>query len=287
MKKPIMIIAAILLLTPGIGMADDAAWGDVAGGTFAEPEQAAPATPKVAATAPDGTVCGQDDPRMQNLIAVLKDVKAGSKVKPLQMSFGTYMGLSDKVRKMLGDNIIISTADCKKQFIFEGALTGKVEMPFPEAMTYINNALRARDTAKLKFVFTNMKAAPDTLNNILSYSVAKEFDLETGKVLVHAANILPLRSNEKLMGILLLDIYQALGGRLAQGEKNKVYIYSLGVNYFASAVSSDEDTLIKIGSEMSTYGGGNKITSIISNRLMGIYAAIGMSSEVTKVLPTK
>jgi len=163
MKKTIMM-AAMLLAIPMASLADDGAWGDVAGGSFAEEKAAEKPVPTDAA----GKVCGQDDARMSNLIAVLKDVKAGKKVDPLQLSFGTYMDLSDKVRGILGDNIIIVTATCKNQFIMDGELTGKVEMPFPEVMTYINDALRARDANKLKFIFANVKVAPDSLHNIMS-----------------------------------------------------------------------------------------------------------------------
>jgi len=285
MKKSIMM-AAMLLFAPSISLADDAAWGEVGGGSFGEATQAtnAPAQP----TAPAGKVCGQDDPRMQNLMAVLKDVKAGNKVEPLQMSFGTYMGLSDKIRKLLGDNIVISTANCKKQFIFDGELAGKVEMPFPEAMTYINDALRARDVAKLKAVFANVKAAPDTLHNILSYSVAKSFPLATGKALIQVANIQAVRSNKESMGVLLLNIYEALGGTLAQGEKNKVYLYNrANSRYAVNAVYSDDGTLVTVGSDFQNLAQGEDIplTDMSVAKLSEAYAGIGMSVLYTNALP--
>jgi len=289
MKKSIMM-AAMLLLAPVTAMADDAAWGDVGGGSFGEtPQTTAPAQP----AAPAGkTACGQDDPRMQNLIAVLKDVKAGNKVEPLQMSFGTYMGLSDKIRKMLGDNIVISTASCKKQFVFDGELTGKVEMPFPEAMTYINDALRARDATKLKSVFANVKAAPDTLHNILSYSVAKSYPLETGKVLIQAANIQAVRSNDDSMGILLLNLYQALGGTLAQGEKNIVHIMNGqgSGDYAAYLVYSDEGFQVTVGSQVQLYmpklfETGGLVTDMATAQLSEAYAGLGVSSSLTNEVP--
>jgi len=283
MKKSI-IIAAMLLFAPSVSMADDAAWGDVGGGSFGEPIQAA-------VTAPAGkAACGQDDPRMQNLIAVLKDVKAGNKVEPLQMSFGTYMGLSDKIHKMLGDNIVISTASCKKQFIFDGELTGKVEMPFPEAMTYINDALRARDTAKLKFVFANVKAAPDSLHNILSYSVAKSFPLATGKALIQAANIRPVRSDKESMGVLLLNIYQTLGGHLAQGEKNMVYIQNGHANGSETAhivYSADDGFQVTVGSSADRPPQNGLITDMLPSQLSETYAGIGVSATLAYKLPQK
>jgi len=282
MKKSI-IMAAMLLLAPCTGMADDAAWGEVGGGSLDQPATKAAAKPAVQ---PAAATCGQDDPRMQNLIVVLKDIKAGKKVEPLQMSFGTFMGLSGKIRKMLGDNIVIVTANCKKQFIFDGELTGKVEMPFPEAMTYINQALRARDIAQLKFIFSNVKAAPDTLHNILNYSVARTFPLETGKVLVQTANIKPVGSNKESMGVLLLNLYQALGGRIKSGEKNKVNIYK-GQAYIAYLVYADDGFTVTVGSGVTYLYSGNGITDMGPTQLAEAYASLGLSSIVTINPPSK
>jgi len=286
MKKS-MIMAAMLLISPGFALADDAAWGDVGGGSFGEPAQTAAAPAKPAAQA-GKAACGQDDPRMQNLVAVLKDIKAGNKVEPLQMSFGTYMGMSDKIRKLLGDNIVISAANCKKQFVFDGALTGKVEMPFPEAMTYINDALRARDTAKLKFVFANVKAAPDTLHNILSYSVARSFPLATGKVLIQAANIQAVRSDKASMGVLLLNIYGALGGTLAQGEKNNVHLYNaFKSNQSVTSVYADDGFLVTVGAEGASAFFEFGLTDMSVSQLSEAYASIGISASWTRELPQK
>jgi len=282
MRKSIMM-AAMLLCAPGLSLADDGAWGAVGGGSVGDaPQSAIPASSGEAA-------CGQDDPRMQNLIAVLKDVRAGNKVEPLKMRFGTYMGMSNKIRKMLGDNIIITTANCKQQFIFGGELTGKVEMPFPEAMTYINDALRARDAATLNFIFTNVKAAPDTLHNIMSYSVARAFPLASGKALIQAANIQAVRSDDKSMGILLLNLYQALGGTLISGGKNEIQIYSRGgTSNVVYLVLSGGGFQVTVGSsDWLKLKDSKVVTDMSVKNLSEAYASIGVPSHFIVKLPEK
>jgi len=277
MKKTI-IMAAMLLVMPCLAMADDGAWGDVGGGSFNEEKPAATEAPTTNAS---GKVCGQDDARMGNFIAVLKDVKAGKEVQPLELTFGTYMDLSEKVRNMLGDNIIIVTASCKKQFIMDGELTGKVEMPFPEVLTYISDALRARDSNKLKFIFANVKAAPDTLHNIMSYSIGKSYPLESGKVLASIANIQPSGQDKTSMAIVLLSLYESLGGHLAQGEDDTVYIVSLnGAQDFVVAFIFDKENYgITLGER--GHRNGVTITEYLPAFLIGLYGGVGVKGIST------
>jgi len=279
-----MIMAMMLLLSPGMVMAGDPTWEDVGGGTLDTPDEESEVRAETKSTTTD--ICEQNDPRMENLVAVLKDIKAGKKVEPLKMSFGTYMGMSDKIQKLLGDNIVIVTTNCKKQFIIDGELTGKVEMPFHEAMYYINDALRARDAAMLKFLFRNVKAAPDTLHNIMSYSVARIFPLEKGKMLAKIANIVPVRRNKESMGIMLLNLYQAMGGRLADGEKRKINIYLPGnvEQYTVEQIWTDDEYSVIVG----TGENARHVTvkDMFASRFTEAFASLGIAPIVTWKSPT-
>ncbi len=280
----------IMLLLPKISMADESAWGDVGGGTFEVPAQNTTEAPNQNITtatiqpSPTETTknipCGQDDPRLKNIVVVLKKLKAGNKIKPLQLSFGTYITLSEKIRTLVGDNFFISAPDCNKQVLFDGELTGKVSLPFPEVMLYINDALRTRDLPKLKFIFANIKATPETLHNIMNYSHASSYSLASGKILLELIDVQPIGKNKTSIGILLLNIYQALGGRLASGEKNVIYIFCQhNGNYVTSVqqIYSEDHYFVDLGKNFYKNQNDWKdiVTTIWPINLEQAYTALG------------
>ncbi|MDQ7003710.1 MAG: hypothetical protein Q9N67_01765 [Ghiorsea sp.] len=225
MKKMIMLAAAMLASSPAFA-ADD--WGSSSATSWdAKPKQEAAAPANV-----DGKQCGQDDARLANIVPVLKDLRAGKTVEPLKITFGTYMDLTTKVRGILGDNIVIVTPSCKDAVLFEGELTSKVQLPFPEALVLINQSLQQRDSEKLKFIFKNVQAESASRQEIMSFTRAQTYPLETGKVLATVANIKPLANNDDEIGIAIISLYAALGGTLNKGEDNVIYItvYNWGVS---------------------------------------------------------
>ena len=211
-------------------------WGDVAGGTDpnassetveasdqtsawggqpAESETVAAATPEAAAAEP---ACGEDDPRYAQLVPVLKSIKAGESVEPLQTSFSTYVGLNAKIRSILGDNIVISSPDCSQQFIFDGVLTGKVSIPFAEQWNVINDALRTGDQGLLSFVAKNTKAAPASALDVIS--LAQFAPLDGGQLKKLYAITAPTKANQKEVKTpLMLELFLQMGGTVKPSDQ--------------------------------------------------------------------
>jgi len=281
MKKQLLLGLCLYTLTT-IALADAASWGDVGGGSL----DAAPAKPAQTAAAPE-PACGGDDPRIKNIVPTLKEVKAGQPIKPVQMRFGTYMSLSSKVRKLLGDNIAIVTQQCKTYPLFEGELTNKVQMSFVEISPLINDTLRTNDENKLRFIFANIQAAPDSLNNIINYSKALAYPLASGKLLAKVANIKPVGIDKKgkQMGISNLSLYAAMGGTLAAGQANRVILYRVQSNTVISIVFNPNGYGVDVG-RWHTYISYSYVSEMSERRMMNLFTAVGVIAEPSDKRPS-
>jgi len=291
MRKTIILAAAaaMLISAPSLAVsADD--WGSSGDASWGKAEEAKPAVQTTA----DGKQCGLDDERLANIVPVLQDVRAGKKIQPLKITFGSYMDMTVKVREILGDNIIITAPNCKDQPLFEGELTSKVIIPFPYAFTLINQALQEKDIDKLKFIFKNAKAEPATANEIMNFSMAQAYPIETGKVLAGVANVQPIlrEKQENEIGIVVLSLYKSMGGSLAKGENPNINIYTWGGEKEAStsAVSTvyDDGSKHKVTvSPVYLYVDSARVPVTSYNRtiLAGLYRAVGVNPVFTRVAP--
>ena len=222
-------IIGLLILLSTISMlswSDDAAWGEV-GGADLPTEQATPVqTPAVPINEP---ACGEDDPRVENFVPVLQEIRAGNKIEPIQLTLETYMSLSLKIRNMLGDNIYFSLPDCSKSYLFEGELLDVVEVPMSTMWLTITDALRTSDVEKLQFMKKNIRPAPMTAAELISYIQDVEISHEQRSMLEENLFITSIRNapylDEDNDWWSFLDIYIVLGGKLISGDIGKtVYI---------------------------------------------------------------
>ena len=220
----IKIIGLFILLSTisTVSWSDDAAWGDVGGADLPATEQAPPVqTPEAPTNEP---VCGEDDPRVENFVPVLQEIRAGNKIEPIQLTLETYMSLSLKIRNMLGDNIYFSLPDCSKSYLFEGELLDVVEVPMITMWSTITDALRTSDVEKLQFMKKNIRPAPTTAAELISYIQDVGFSLEQRTMLEENLFITNIRnapySNDSEWWSFL-DIYIVLGGKLISGDIGK------------------------------------------------------------------
>ncbi len=244
MTKKYMLLALVSALFIPVGsIAQSTNWGDVAGGDQSgmesnAPEGSANESPwgeasdvqSKASVKPKPTsnalTCGEDDPRYSQLMTVLRTVKEGGNVNPLQTSFSTYAEMNKKVRDMLGSNIFISSPDCSKQFVFDGELTGKVTLPFPELWSLIASVLRVGDKEKMDFILASTTAAPEPASNLISMVQYAPLD---GQQLSRLKSVMGYGedgSKEKdeskeQDGVIMLDIYLMLGGRASDADRGK------------------------------------------------------------------
>ena len=218
-------LVIILSTTLTASRADDAAWGEVGGADLPATEQMS--SEQLAAPSANEPACGKDDPRLENIIPVLKEIQAGNTIKPVQLSLETYMGLSPKVLGILGGNLYISVPDCSKHFLFEGEFIEKMEVPMSSLWYIINNTLRSNSADKLQFINKNLIAAPMTASEIIHYLQYITLPSAQHSLLKDVLLLIPMkdRSSKNKEGWLLLDIYVQLGGRLVPEDVGKnIYI---------------------------------------------------------------
>ncbi len=230
-KNVLKVAVAALVLSSGV-YAQENGWGDVAGSDTAEvggwstPAAEAPAPAPAAPQAEPGKLaCGTDDPRYATLVPVLKSLQAGEKIEPMQTSFPTYVTLSQNVRGILGDNIFISSPDCTEQYLFNGELTGKINVPFTDLWQVINDAMRTDDLPLMQFVAKNTRAAPESALSVIS--MVQFVHLDDAQVRKLYSVIAP--DKVKALDIrkpLMLEIYLAYGGTVAQADRGKAAFVS-------------------------------------------------------------
>lgn len=247
-KKNVLTAAVVALLLSGGANADDNGWGAVAGGAepanssvassttadgWGEPaaEVAAPEKPQAVAGKP---ACGADDPRFASLVPVLKSLQAGETIEPMQTSFSTYVTLSGNVRNILADNIYISSPDCSEQHLFNGELTGKVNVAFTDLWQVINDAMRTDDLALMQFVAKNARAAPETALGVIS--MVQFVHLDDAQVRKLYSIIAPEKAKPTdIRKPLMLEIYLAFGGAVVEADRGKTaFVHDIGDNFVHS-----------------------------------------------------
>lgn len=220
-------VLILLLTTSTVSWSDDAAWGEVGGADLPATEQTQPVqTSEGPAKEP---ACGEDDPRIDNFVPVLREIRAGNTIEPIQLTLETYMSLSLKIRNMLGDNIYFSLPDCSKSYLFEGELLDVMEVPMITMWSTIADALRTSDVEKLQFMKKNIRPAPATAAELVSYIQDVVFSSEQRAMLednfftdIRNAPYYRDRDNDLWS---FLDIYLALGGKLIPADVGKsIYV---------------------------------------------------------------
>lgn len=222
-KKKLLATALLGFVTTTVAQAETEGWGTVAGGTDSGGWEAptdtaeAPTTP----TAPAGELaCGADDPRYARLVPVLKDLQAGQSIESMQTSFSTYVTLNANVRQILGDNIYISTPDCTEQHLFNGALTGKVNVPFTDLWQVINEALRTDDAALMNFVAQNARVTPESALSVIS--MVQYVHLDQSQIRKLYTVIAPDKAKPTdIQTPLMLEVFLAFGGTVQESERGK------------------------------------------------------------------
>ncbi|WP_417522248.1 hypothetical protein [Marinobacter sp.] len=288
-KLALLTLIGGISLSPGT-FAQSTDWGDVAGGTESGSPQNASSqntgndpwgnepvipeeAPESVAQQPQGELaCGEDDPRYSQIVPILKSIKAGEQVEPLQTSFTTYVGLNSKIRDILGDNIVISSPDCSEQFIFEGVLTGKVSVPFAEQWSVINDALRVGDKKLLQFVIENTKAAPASAYTLIS--LAQYAPLEGQQLDRFYSVFQPAKAEAKdKTPPLMLDIFIQLGGSVKEDDRGVMAYVGSGPHFSPSleAIFLPDGA----GSVRHSISGRE-----ISNQVASLLTAAGLKSTV-------
>lgn len=223
-KKSTLAAAVFALLVGAPVYAETEGWGEVAGGSessaWGAVDEPVVAQPMQAQAEPGKPACGKDDPRYASLVPVLRELQAGETIEPMQTSFGTYVTLNSNVRKILGDNLYISSPDCSEQHLFDGALTGKINVPFTDLWQVINDTLRTNDQALMNFVANNTRATPESALSVISMVQYVHLDDNQTRKLYSA--IAPEKAKPtEIQKPLMLEVYLAFGGTVNESDRGK------------------------------------------------------------------
>ncbi len=265
-QKTVLKLAVAALMVSSHAYADDNGWGDVAGSDSADVGGwSAPAAPQAE---PGKLACGADDPRYATLVPVLKSLQAGEKIEPMQTSFSTYVSLSQNVRAVLGENIFISSSDCSEQYLFNGELTGKVNVPLAELWQVTNDAIRSGDQGLLQFVYKNTRAAPESAQSIIS--MTQFVHLDDAQVRKLYSVIAPNKANSAGDNKpLMLEVFVAYGGTVTPADRGKAV-------YIASRHNSI------IGMHLERQGGSNEQTlrfDGVEQLVTSLFSGVGLRVE--------
>ena len=275
----IKIIGLFILLSTisMLSWSDDAAWGEVGGADLPATEQAPPVqTPEAPINEP---ACGEDDPRIENFVPVLQELRAGNAIEPIQMTFETYLSLSLKIRNILGDNIYFSLPDCSKSYLIEGELLDVFEVPMITMWSTITDALRTSDVEKLQFMKKNIRPAPVTAAEIISYIQDVEISPEQRTMLGENLFKTSIRNapyenenkdeDEDNDRWSFLDIYIVLGGKLVPSDIGKsIYLVPI---YSAYTVCLDDGQ------------GNDQIPRYSQKKIYSTLFQLGLKPEVIRI----
>lgn len=300
-KRVLPAVIALLLGVSASAYAETDGWGSVASGELEsgsfegedEPRLVTPAVASVTAeNIPSKAACGEDDPRYSSIVPVLKELQAGKAIEPMQTSVNTYIALSDNVRKILADNVFISASDCSETHLFEGALIGKVNVPFTDILGLINTVMRTNDQGLINFLSNNVNASSESALSIVTMLQPIPFD--DGQVrklyaIMDPSKSLPDSKKMEVQKPLLLEVFLAFSGKVNADEKGKKVFMVTGINNYRNNIiksmflQGNGDA--RVGSEMEQEGIVSFVISLLG--MAGLNSQIVSSDVTAKELATE
>lgn len=145
--------------------------------------------------------CG-DDPRLASALRDL--VKEPAKITPpLTITPETWLDMDTEFRNLLGGNATICPGI---PVLKSGKLLRKPELEFNTLWVALRNAAQRKDKETVKWIFSNFKAKPMTVTEIVK-TVESPLMTEEGQKLL--CEVIGVVNNDNT---LILDFYSALGG---------------------------------------------------------------------------
>lgn len=193
-----------------------------------EAEQKSAGNPAVV-TMTDGEGCYVNDPRINNLAAVLADIKAGKEIEPLKMKIGTYLEFSSTYINKLGrKNVHIITEEACASYPTElDDLPFKVALDFGEVYNRLTAALRENDEIKARFISRNVISRPVDLNGAMSLLNKNEIDKDSAAKIARLTSARPVKDNTRPEDVskgnykaylIPLDLFRATGGKVTGSD---------------------------------------------------------------------
>ena len=102
-----------------------------------------------------------DDPRLEkDAAALIQAIRSGKETGQINMTLATYLGMGPKSRALFGEQIRISSKDCKPVGVLDGDIIGTASMPFEDFYGAMARAIRKDQPAVAKVLMAHGKVAP-------------------------------------------------------------------------------------------------------------------------------
>ncbi|MCG8381757.1 MAG: hypothetical protein MJA28_05990 [Gammaproteobacteria bacterium] len=238
--KNIVMACLLSFFTASLAAADP---GDDLDFSVIKPKSEEPAqdqgNPSVMATT-EGEGCYVNDPRINNLAAVLADIEAGKEIEPLKMKISTYLEFSSTYINKLGrKNVHIITEEACASYPTElDDLPFKVAMDFDEIYNRLTAALLDDDEIKARFIARNVISRPIDLNGAISLLTKNEIDKDLAAKISRFTSARPVKDNTRQQDVekgnykaylIPLDLFRATGGKVTGSDLSVgLAMYGLG-----------------------------------------------------------
>jgi len=101
-----------------------------------------------------------DDPRLEkDPGALIKVIQSGQESGQIRMTLATYLGLGPNTRKLFGDNVLITSMDCKPTGVLDGEIVGTATMPFEDFYRAMARAIRKNRPVAAKQLMVHGRVA--------------------------------------------------------------------------------------------------------------------------------
>jgi len=101
-----------------------------------------------------------DDPRLESdAAALVQAIRSGEETSQIRMTLGTYLGMGKRTKALFGDQVLITSMDCKPIGVFEGDIMGIVMMPFEGFYKAMARAIRKDQPAVAKQLMAHARVA--------------------------------------------------------------------------------------------------------------------------------
>ncbi|MFW5977213.1 MAG: hypothetical protein ACOCQQ_01750 [Candidatus Nanoarchaeia archaeon] len=151
----------------------------------------------------------KNDERLKKLPKILKEIKDsedGTIEEPLTMTGTTYYNFSDKIKKILGDNVMI----CPDNFIVNGEPIYKIEVDAKELLDQAETHIRNEEYKKVKEMKGKYKAKPIEPKKALRLASDINLDRETLDDVTSELNLSYYRTDKQYQDFIRFDVLQLL-----------------------------------------------------------------------------
>ena len=129
-----------------------------------------------------------DDPRLDDVRSLIKAVKKGEAIEPLQMQYGTFLAMNDKIKAFIGGgegnpNFNIVDGNCEEPIMIDGEMITKYEMPIDQIIKHLLLLQEKGDSDGVDDLIKNVKPYDEPIDNVV-YWMTESQNTSFGKELV-------------------------------------------------------------------------------------------------------